>query len=212
MKKDSALSRQGIPDYLVTMRKPGVNPDPITKDPEKFPVDLWQRYASPVWFDINQSNTLQKESAREQKDEKHICPLQLDVIERAVELWTNPGDLVLSPFTGIGSEGFVSVAVGRRFVGAELKQSYRQAGRRGTWSAPSARRRSRRCSTCRNGYRLMFTIGHPRAHSAHWRRGPSIATPASSATLKTRADNDGGYRYIQGRLSVPTPARWYGER
>lgn len=124
LKKDSALSRQGIPDYLVTMRKPGVNPDPITKDPEQFPVDLWQRYASPVWFDINQSNTLQKESAREQKDEKHICPLQLDVIERAVELWTNPGDLVLSPFTGIGSEGFVSVQLGRRFVGAELKQSY----------------------------------------------------------------------------------------
>ncbi len=126
LKKDSALSRQGIPDYLVTMRKPGENPDPITKDPDVFPVDLWQRYASPVWFDINQSNTLQKESARESRDEKHICPLQLDVIERGIELWSNPGDLVLSPFMGIGSEGYVAVQKGRRFVGAELKRSYWQ--------------------------------------------------------------------------------------
>lgn len=124
LKKDSAMSRQGIPDYLVTMRKPGVNPDPVTKDPDDFSVDLWQRYASPVWMDINASNTLQKESAREAKDEKHIAPLQLEVIERAVRLWTNPGDLVLSPFMGIGSEGFVSVQMGRRFVGAELKASY----------------------------------------------------------------------------------------
>lgn len=126
LKKDSALSRQGIPDYLVTMRKPGTNPDPITKDPDTFPVDLWQRYASPVWFDINQSNTLQKESAREARDEKHICPLQLGVIERGIELWSNPGDLVLSPFMGIGSEGYVAVQKGRRFVGAELKRSYWQ--------------------------------------------------------------------------------------
>lgn len=128
LKKDSAMSRQGIPDYLVTMRKPGTNPDPITKDPDDFSVDLWQRYASPVWFDINPSNTLQKESARESKDEKHIAPLQLEVIERAIRLWTNPGDLVLSPFMGIGSEGFAAVQMGRRFVGAELKPSYwRQA-------------------------------------------------------------------------------------
>jgi DNA modification methylase len=124
LKKDSAMSRQGIPDYLVTMRKPGANPDPVTKQPDDFSVDLWQRYASPVWFDINPSDTLQKESAREQADERHICPLQLEVIERAVRLWTNPNDLVLSPFMGIGSEGFVSVQLGRRFVGAELKQSY----------------------------------------------------------------------------------------
>ncbi len=124
LKKDSAMSRQGIPDYLVTMRKPGVNPDPITKDPEQFSVDLWQRYASPVWMDINPSNTLQYMSAREAKDEKHICPLQLDVIERAVQLWSNAGDLVLSPFGGIGSEGYVSLKLGRRFVGAELKRSY----------------------------------------------------------------------------------------
>lgn len=123
-KKDSALSRQGIPDYLVTMRKPGENPDPVTKNPDEFPVDLWQRYASPVWFDINPSNTLQYTSAREAADEKHICPLQLEVIERAIRLWTNPGDLVLSPFAGIGSEGYVALQEGRRFVGVELKESY----------------------------------------------------------------------------------------
>ena len=124
LKKDSAMSRQGIPDYLVTMRKPGENPDPVTKDPDEFPVDLWQRYASPVWFDINPSDTLQKESARDAKDEKHIAPLQLEVIERAIRLWTNPGDLVLSPFMGIGSEGHEAIRLGRRFVGAELKESY----------------------------------------------------------------------------------------
>jgi DNA modification methylase len=128
LKKDSCMSRQGIPDYLVTMRKPGENPDPVTKDPDEFPVDLWQRYASPVWMDINPSDTLQKESAREERDEKHIAPLQLEVIRRAVRLWTNPGDLVLSPFMGIGSEGYVSLNEGRQFVGVELKQSYyRQA-------------------------------------------------------------------------------------
>lgn len=128
LKKDSSLSRQGIPDYLVTMRKPGDNPDPITKDPDAFPVELWQRYASPVWMDINPSNTLQYMSAREHNDEKHICPLQLDVIDRAIELWSNPGDLVCSPFMGIGSEGYVALKMGRRFIGAELKESYyRQA-------------------------------------------------------------------------------------
>ena len=124
IRKDSAMSRQGIPDYLVTMRKPGVNPDPVSHTAEQFPVSLWQRYASPVWFDINPSNTLQKQSAREHEDERHICPLQLQVIERALELWTNPGDVVLSPFAGIGSEGFVAVSWKRRFVGIELKGSY----------------------------------------------------------------------------------------
>lgn len=124
LKKDSNLSAQGIPDYLITMRKPGINVDPITKDPDDFPVSLWQNYASPVWMDINPSNTLQKESAREHEDEKHICPLQLEVIERAIRLWTNPDDLVMSPFMGIGSEGYVALKLGRRFVGIELKQSY----------------------------------------------------------------------------------------
>jgi DNA modification methylase len=126
LKKDSAMSRQGIPDYLVTMRKPGENPETVTKDPDDFPVGLWQRYASPVWFDINPSDTLQHRSAREDADERHIAPLQLQVIQRAVDLWSNPGDTVLSPFGGIGSEGYVSLRNGRRFLGIELKRSYWQ--------------------------------------------------------------------------------------
>ena len=124
IKKDSSMSRQGIPDYLVTMRKPGENKEPITHTNDDFPVDEWQKIASPVWTDIKQSNTLQKQSAREDKDEKHICPLQLDVIERALYLWTNPNDNVLSPFMGIGSEGYVSIKLGRKFIGFELKESY----------------------------------------------------------------------------------------
>lgn len=124
IKKDSCMSRQGIADYLVTMRKPGENPEPVTHTNETFPVELWQRYASPVWMDIDASNTLQYMSARDHNDERHICPLQLDVISRALELWTNPGDTVFSPFAGIGSEGYVARNMGRRFVGAELKESY----------------------------------------------------------------------------------------
>lgn len=124
LRKDSCISRQGIPDYLVTMRKPGDNPDRVTKTHESFPVGKWQNYASPVWMDINPSDTLQRESAREDNDERHICPLQLQVIERGIELWTNPNDIVLSPFAGIGSEGYVAVKNGRRFVGVELKESY----------------------------------------------------------------------------------------
>lgn len=118
------MSRQGIPDFLVTMRKPGENPEPVTKTHEGFPVGVWQRYASPVWMDINPSDTLTFRSAREEDDERHICPLQLDVIKRAIELWSNPGDLVLSPFAGIGSEGYMALQLGRKFVGAELKRSY----------------------------------------------------------------------------------------
>jgi DNA methylase len=124
IKKDSCMSRQGIPDYLVTMRKRGENPERVTHTNESFPVALWQRYASPVWMDINPSDTLQKESAREHEDERHICPLQLQVIQRAMELWTNPNDLVLSPFAGIGSEGYVAIKLQRRFLGFELKESY----------------------------------------------------------------------------------------
>ena len=126
VKKDSAMSRQGIPDYLITMRKPGDNPEPVThtgKD-DDMPVNMWQQFASPVWMDITPSDTLQYRSARENDDEKHICPLQLGVIRRAVKLWSNPGDTILSPFMGIGSEGYVSLQMGRRFVGAELKRSY----------------------------------------------------------------------------------------
>lgn len=124
LKKDSCMSRQGIPDYLVTMRKPGDNPERVTHTNDTFPVEHWQHYASPIWMDIQPNDTLQKESAREHNDERHICPLQLEVIERALRLWTNPGDLVFSPFTGIGSEGYVALKMGRKFLGAELKESY----------------------------------------------------------------------------------------
>jgi len=124
IKKDSSRCAQGIPDYLITMRKPGDNTEPVKHTNETFPVEVWQRYASPVWFDINQSYTLQFRSVREEKDEKHICPLQLQVIERALQLWTNPGETVLSPYAGIGSEGYVSLLQERKFIGIELKEVY----------------------------------------------------------------------------------------
>ena len=128
VRENSAMCRMGIPDYLVTMRAPGDQLDRVTHTRDDYPVDRWQKVASPVWMDINPSDTLQYQSAREHDDERHICPLQLEVIRRGVELWTNPGDVVLSPFAGIGSEGFVSVQMGRKFVGVELKDSYyRQA-------------------------------------------------------------------------------------
>lgn len=124
IKKDSSMSRQGLADYLVTFRKPGENPERVTHTDESFPVGVWQRYASPVWMDIRQSDTLQKKSAREDKDERHICPLQLEVIKRGIELWTNPDDIVLDPFAGIGSSNYVALRMGRRTIGAELKSSY----------------------------------------------------------------------------------------
>ncbi len=124
LKKDSCMSRQGIPDYLVTMRKPGENPERVTHTNDSFPVSVWQQYASPIWMDINPSDTLQKNSAREEKDEKHICPLQLEVIERAIDLWTNPNDIVFTPFMGIGSECYQAIKMGRRAMGIELKHSY----------------------------------------------------------------------------------------
>jgi len=122
VRENAAMCRQGIPDYLITVRTPGEQAQRVTHD--DYPVDLWQRVASPIWTDINPSDTLQYRSAREHDDERHICPLQLEVIRRGVTLWTNPGDVVLSPFMGIGSEGFVSLELGRRFVGVELKKSY----------------------------------------------------------------------------------------
>lgn len=161
--KDSAMSRQGIPDYLVTMRKPGINEEAVAgefdafigegvdvsreaydkqaaehrkagKEPWPFEmwrsVLVWQKYASPVWMDINPSNTLQYRSARDDKDEKHICPLQLDVIARGIDLWSNPGDIVLSPFMGIGSEGYEALKMDRKFVGVELKDSYYKTAER----------------------------------------------------------------------------------
>ena len=120
------MNRQGIPDYIVTMRKPGENTERISHTPEEFPVDVWQRYASPVWMDIRQSDTLQKKSARSDKDERHICPLQLEVIQRCVELWTNPNDIVYDPFSGIGSVPYVALTLGRRAIASELKESYYQ--------------------------------------------------------------------------------------
>lgn len=157
--KDSSMCRQGLPDYLVTMRKPGENPELIAHpegfesyigedepegakierpqpDAEKYekkekynevPVyshQVWRKYASPVWMDIRQSNTLNGKSAREEQDERHICPLQLDVIARGINLWTNENDIVLDPFAGIGSSNYVALKMGRRTIGVELKENY----------------------------------------------------------------------------------------
>lgn len=154
IKKDSSMSRMGIPDTLVMFRKPGDNEQPISGEftyyvgtepargfkrhdwdderqawtvvdgSQNTSVDVWQRYASPVWMDINQTDTLNFREGRDSDDERHICPLQLDVIQRCLQLWSNPGDIVWSPFMGIGSEGYMSLKAGRKFVGAELKESY----------------------------------------------------------------------------------------
>jgi DNA modification methylase len=137
--KDSAMCRQGLPDYVITMRKPGENLEPIshgdgikefigenepTETGIKYSHEVWRRYASPVWMDINQSDTLNFRIARGEKDEKHICPLQLGVIERCMELWSNHGDTFLTPFAGIGSEAFIAIKKGRKPVAIELKQEY----------------------------------------------------------------------------------------
>ena len=135
VRENSAMCRMGIPDYLVTMRTPGEQLDRVTHTRDDYPVDQWQKVASPVWMDINPSDTLQYQSAREHDDERHICPLQLEVIRRGVDLWTNPGDVVLSPFAGIGSEGHVSLQMGRKFIGIELKESYYQQAARNLQAA-----------------------------------------------------------------------------
>lgn len=130
IKKDASMSRTGIPDYILVFRNAGENEVPIVhqdKDETKenyLPVSLWQKYASPVWYDINYSDTLQYRSARDNKDEKHICPLQLETIRRALHLWSNEGETVLSPFGGIGSEGFESIKLNRKPILIELKESY----------------------------------------------------------------------------------------
>jgi len=121
---DSTDSRVGCADYLIVFRAPGENPIPVVKDRSQFPVSWWQEVASPVWMTVNQGNVLNKDGARDHADERHICPLQLDVIERAITLWSNPGELVYSPFTGIGSEGVGALKLDREFVGSELKESY----------------------------------------------------------------------------------------
>ena len=130
LRKDSTKSRAGMPDYLLLFRKDGENANPVEHKTEDFTVSRWQQWASPVWMDIQQTDTLNCRMARDHKDERHICPLQLDLIERALVMWSNPGDAVFSPFAGIGSEGYVALQQGRRFIGSELKESYyRQACR-----------------------------------------------------------------------------------
>jgi len=128
LRSDSSKSRGGMPDYLLTFIKPGENMEPIAHESSEFPVEQWQEWASPVWMTVRQTRVLNVKAAREERDEKHLCPLQLDVIERALVLWSNPGDVVLSPFMGIGSEGFCALKAGRKFIGTELKEAYfRQA-------------------------------------------------------------------------------------
>jgi len=171
IKKDSSMSRQGIADYLVVMRKPGENENPISGELEYYVgdeppagfrevvradgaslwivagdgatnIDTWQRYASPVWMDINQTRTLQYQNARATDDERHIAPLQLDVIERAMQLWSKEGDVVYSPFTGIGSEGYVALQMGRKFIGTELKESYFALAKRNLDEAENVKQES----------------------------------------------------------------------
>lgn len=127
LQKDSTRSRQGLPDYLLVFRKTPDDEkmaDRVGQDASEFPVEQWQKWADPVWMDIQQTNVLNVRMARESKDERHLCPLQLDLIDRAIRLWSNKGDTVLSPFMGIGSEGYMAIKAGRKFIGTELKQSY----------------------------------------------------------------------------------------
>lgn len=144
VKKDSSCIRQGIPDHLVVMRKSGENSELITHPEgtirdhgyigydkpkktikgERYSHEVWRKYASPVWMDIRQTHTLNKDIAREEKDERHICPLQLDVIERAIFMWSAKGDIILTPFMGIGSEIYIAVKMERKGIGIELKESY----------------------------------------------------------------------------------------
>jgi hypothetical protein len=130
IKKDSSMSRVGIPDYVLFFRNAGENETPITHQatdeskPDYLPVDLWQKYASPVWMDVDYKRTLQYRSGRDGNDEKHICPLQLDTIERIMHLYSNEGETILSPFGGIGSEGFQAIKMGRKSISVELKESY----------------------------------------------------------------------------------------
>lgn len=128
---NAGISSVGTPDYLLIFHKDGRGDDDrvaVRHDTENHPVELWQEWASPVWMTVRQAHTLNVREARDDDDQRHMCPLQLDVIERAVKLWTNPGEVVLSPFGGIASEGVGALTYGRRFVGVELKDSYWQRG------------------------------------------------------------------------------------
>jgi hypothetical protein len=138
IKKDSTMSRVGLPDYVLIFRKDGERNNPVTNT--DLPVDLWQKYASPVWMDIDYGNTLQGfRDGRDEKDEKHICPLQLDTIERLIHLYSNKGDTVLSPFGGIGSEIYQAVKMGRKGVGFELKESYYEVMKSNCFKAVEAK-------------------------------------------------------------------------
>lgn len=145
VRENASMCRQGIPDYLITMRTPGDVVERVKHTADDYPVAKWQKVASPVWMDIDPSDTLQYMSAREHDDERHICPLQLEVIRRGIELWTNPDEIVLSPFAGIGSEGYVAIQIGRRFVGVELKDSYYQQA-------------ARNLATAMNGTMDLFSV------------------------------------------------------
>lgn len=130
IREDSTRNRVGMPDYVLIFRRPPITPDEerqavkVAHTPDEFPVEKWQQWASPVWMDINQGDTLNARIARDDADEKHMCPLQLPVIERLCGLYSNPGEVVLSPFAGVGSEGVGALKLGRKFVGVELKESY----------------------------------------------------------------------------------------
>lgn len=127
LRKDASFSRQGLADYLVIFRKwteDYEDREPVVHTKDAFPLDQWQEWASPVWNTVKQTNVLNCRLARSDEDEKHICPLQLDIVERAVEMWSNPGNVIFSPFAGIGSEGYQAIKQGRRFVGIELKKEY----------------------------------------------------------------------------------------
>lgn len=126
LKRDSAGNRPALADYLIMFRKPGVNAVPVKPTEHGLSNEDWIEWARPIWRGIRETNTLNTAVAREDADERHICPLQLDLIERVVRLWSNPGETVMSPFAGIGSEGYEAVRLGRRFVGCELKASYWQ--------------------------------------------------------------------------------------
>lgn len=159
MVKDSSLSGQGLADYVVTFRKPGENASPIKNgfdqyigdpidEPDRskytmptdsrnwYSIEVWQRYASPVWSDIRQTRTLQYRGGRDEKDEQHISPLQLDVIERCIDLWSNPGEKVFTPFMGIGSEVYSAVEMGRFGIGIELKEPYFKQAKKNIASMP----------------------------------------------------------------------------
>lgn len=153
--KDSTMSRAGLPLYLLAFRKPGVNENPVAHpdgltsfagmDPPttgNLSHERWRRYASPIWMDIDFTRTLNAKAAREDDDERHVCPMSLDVVERAVELWSSRDEVILDPFTGIGSTGYVALQQGRRFVGSELKGAYYEMACRNLDEAATVRQPS----------------------------------------------------------------------